>query len=467
MSLWPFSRRKPFTASRMAAAVHRSTICPPRHRLTFRFTCRVRLIRLSIALVVASDCRRRSERPSVRTVSVSSRPSRTLAAALGYRSSSRRARSCSSRRAGRDLGLLVGARDDRADPGPLSLRKMLQDIAQLVHLTAVDQGRGAKRLRHGFVQRLRAIEDDQEAAVGAQAAALQIGEEALTHRRILRRAVPEAERVFAPVVVDAERDDDAVLADVDAVDQQRHQVERVRAAVDRQAASCAAVFATNRRLTALLLVPRRAHLGAAPAPGCAHTAASRRRRASARRRDDSADRCRPSPRNVGSADLAGRRRARAAGESAPSGRRGRPHSATVPARDAAARPDADTAGRRSPSDPSSSIVVKDLQARRDGELHQLGSRIDEEIDERADGAGGGFDLVRPIDCARLSFHGGSLLAGFRPGLSHRSYTTTSEEPPLSNFNSYRDIPGSASAIDKDCDPVGETQTPIATGPHLV
>ena len=47
----------------MPAATHRSTIWPPRHRLTFRFTCRVRLIELSIALVVASDCRRRSERP--------------------------------------------------------------------------------------------------------------------------------------------------------------------------------------------------------------------------------------------------------------------------------------------------------------------------------------------------------------------------------------------------------------------
>src|ERR1700730_14021392 len=30
--------------------------------------------------------------------------------------------------------------------------------------------------------------------------------------------------------------------------------------------------------------------------------------------------------------------------------------------------------------------------------------------------GGRIDLVRPIDCVRLSLHGGSLLAGFRPGL---------------------------------------------------
>jgi hypothetical protein len=30
--------------------------------------------------------------------------------------------------------------------------------------------------------------------------------------------------------------------------------------------------------------------------------------------------------------------------------------------------------------------------------------------------------------------------GVRPGLSHHSFYTSSEEPPLSNFNSYWDIP---------------------------
>jgi hypothetical protein len=97
MSAYPFRRRKPFTASRMPAATHRSIICPPRQRLTFRFTSRVRLMRLSTALVVASERRKRGDSLSVRTVSVSSRPSRTLSAALGYSVSSRRARSSSSR----------------------------------------------------------------------------------------------------------------------------------------------------------------------------------------------------------------------------------------------------------------------------------------------------------------------------------------------------------------------------------
>ena len=88
----PFRRRKPLTASRTPVATHRSLICPPRHRFTVRVTWRVRLSRLSAAVVVASDRCRRVERGSVRTVSVSSSPSRTLPAALGYSSPRRLAR---------------------------------------------------------------------------------------------------------------------------------------------------------------------------------------------------------------------------------------------------------------------------------------------------------------------------------------------------------------------------------------
>ena len=77
------------------------------------------------------------------------------------------------------------------------------------------------------MQRLCAIEDDQEAAIGAQSSALQIGQEALTQRGILRGAVPEPECVFRASGVDAQRHDDAMLADVEAVDQQRDEIDRV------------------------------------------------------------------------------------------------------------------------------------------------------------------------------------------------------------------------------------------------
>ena len=69
-----FEPTEAVTASSTPAATQRSIIVPPRHRLTFRFTDRVRLMRLSAALVVASERRRRGDSLSVRTVSVSSRP---------------------------------------------------------------------------------------------------------------------------------------------------------------------------------------------------------------------------------------------------------------------------------------------------------------------------------------------------------------------------------------------------------
>src|SRR5712692_4550184 len=56
-----------------------------------------------------------------------------------------------------------------------------------------------------------------------------------------------------------------------------------------------------------------------------------------------------------------------------------------------------------------------------------------------DGAGpanrlGGTDrLCETLSSWRL------LVGGLSPGASHHSFTTSSEEPTLSNFNSYRDI----------------------------
>ena len=56
----------------------------------------------------------------------------------------------------------------------------------LVYPTSLYQGCGAEGLRHRSVERLRSIEDDEQTAVGPQPAALQIGQQALTHGRVLR-----------------------------------------------------------------------------------------------------------------------------------------------------------------------------------------------------------------------------------------------------------------------------------------
>ena len=94
-----------------------------------------------------------------------------------------------------------------------------------MHLAALHQGRVAEDRTHGLPQGLRAVEDDQQTPVRAQTAALQISQQVLTHARVLRRAVPQAERLFLAIRRDPERHDEAMLANVHAVDQQADQVE--------------------------------------------------------------------------------------------------------------------------------------------------------------------------------------------------------------------------------------------------
>ena len=124
-----------------------------------------------------------------------------------------------------DVGTRIGAREDRPDPRPLHLREMLEHVAPLVDLTTLHQGGAPERLGDRGMQRLPAVEDDQQTAFGAEPAALQVGQQALTHGRVFGRALPEAQGVFCPRGIDAKGDDDTVPADVHAVDQQRGEVE--------------------------------------------------------------------------------------------------------------------------------------------------------------------------------------------------------------------------------------------------
>ena len=156
----------------MPAATQRSIICPPRQRFTFRFTWRVRLSRLSAALVVASERCRRADRCRVITVSVSSSPSRTLPAALGCSCSKRVASAVSRRVAVVDVGGLIGAAHDRLRGGALPLRQVVENVPELVDLAALDQRRLAEDHPHRFVQRARPVENHQQTPIGAEAASL-------------------------------------------------------------------------------------------------------------------------------------------------------------------------------------------------------------------------------------------------------------------------------------------------------
>ena len=231
-------------------------------------------------------------------------------------------------------------------------------------------------------------------------------------------------------------------------------------AVDRQAASCAAVFATNRRLTALLLVPRLT-IGAGNG--------SRLRRILPRRHADEhlldhatiqrilaghrlkcrqrhfvavRPHARPTNRHLAAAehDLAG----------------------TVPARDAVPlhlmlisraadrRPIRFEHRREGPSGQRRRRVPSARRGYRRGDR-----RV-------ADGAGW-VNRLGPTDrlCETLvSWR--LLVGGLSPGASHHSFTTSSEEPPLSNFNSYWDIPSAPlGMLAKRFDPL--VVTPLGNG----
>ena len=282
------------------------------------------------------------------------------------------------------------------------------------------------------MQRLRAIENDQQAAVGAQAAALQIGEQALTHRRVLRRAFPEAERVFPPGGVDAERDDDAVLADVDAVDQERHEIEAVErgrppggelrrrlrdeAAAHGALARAPAGHRRRQRLqTARILARRHAHehlLDHAPI-----------------------QRILAGHPEMSATALPRRRRARAAGEAPPCGHRARPRSGPCRRARPVARPDADSAGPQMAVRSSSSIVLRTFRPEAHRQLQQLGSWYRRADRRAADGAGRANRLGETDRLCETLSSWRLLVGGLSPGASHHSFTTSSEEPPLSNFNS--------------------------------
>src|SRR5712691_8644420 len=57
-----------------------------------------------------------------------------------------------------------------------------------------------------------------------------------------------------------------------------------------------------------------------------------------------------------------------------------------------------------------------------------------------------------------------LVGGLSPGASHHSFTTSSEEPPLSNFNSYWDI--SVSTPSTPTEPVGASIWHVVNTPAL-
>ena len=127
MSRHPLMGRKRFSRSSTAAAVQRSAIFPLRQRFTLRWTSRVPSLSDPIGLVDLQVLSSAGERPRREIVSVSPRPSRMLAAAPGWASSSELARlPCGGR--GRSLtpaGTYISLQPMRALPNAIATARAL------------------------------------------------------------------------------------------------------------------------------------------------------------------------------------------------------------------------------------------------------------------------------------------------------------------------------------------------------
>ena len=130
-------------------------------------------------------------------------------------------------RGGRDILALIRPPENRLHPGPLTLWQVVEDVAGLVDLATLPERGTVEHRGDCRPQCLRPIEHHQDAPIGAQAAALEVGQQALTDGRVLRRAFPETEGVLRAVGPDTQRDDQTVLADVDAVEHEADQIQVV------------------------------------------------------------------------------------------------------------------------------------------------------------------------------------------------------------------------------------------------
>ena len=160
------------------------------------------------------------------------------------------------------------------------------------------------------MQRLGAVENHEQLPSVRSPRTLEIGQQALTQRRVLRRPFPEAEREVSG------HPQRSRAPPRDSVHRCAHHRQAERPGQERPAARIAtrAAAPSSSQRTAgsrcSCSCPGSRH-PPAPAPGSAHTGASTRPRASARRRGDSTD---PHPRGPGTSGAQPRapRRARAA-----------------------------------------------------------------------------------------------------------------------------------------------------------
>ena len=101
---------------------------------------------------------------------------------------------------------------------------MAEHVALLVDPAALHEGSLAEGVFDRRPQRLGTVDHDQQALLRVKAATLQIGERPAADRLVLSRALPQPQRMLAPLGIDAQCAHASVLGDRDAVEHQHAEV---------------------------------------------------------------------------------------------------------------------------------------------------------------------------------------------------------------------------------------------------
>jgi hypothetical protein len=102
---------------------------------------------------------------------------------------------------------------------PHRLGEVLEDVAPLVDLAALDARCGPARVADRLAQAGAPVDDEESGLVEVEPALAQVGEQCLTDGRVLGRALAQREDVLLALQIHAQREQDDAVAEVQTVDE--------------------------------------------------------------------------------------------------------------------------------------------------------------------------------------------------------------------------------------------------------
>src|SRR2546425_12433344 len=118
-----------------------------------------------------------------------------------------------------------GTADPGAHPRLLLLRQVLQHVAHLVNLAALDQGPGSEDAADRLAHPLAAVDHEQPGAFDDQPAPDEVLEQTLAHLLTLAAAFSDSQHLLAPRRIDSLSGQYQVLIENDAVHLQHPEVD--------------------------------------------------------------------------------------------------------------------------------------------------------------------------------------------------------------------------------------------------